>query len=205
MKLEVTVAEIAEIFKVIQEQPEQLFEMIRLDVREIVGKYLTAMMDAELTRFMGREAYVRVSGNEKQRNGSYHRSFTLKNIGEVKVPRDRKGEFKTAVIPRSKQYEDEIGRDLGVLFLGGVSTRTFSMISERLIGRKISPAEISSLNVELTEAVLKWRQKVITNCSLCYHSCGAIMTIENGNAVEIEGLPSETKSQGLGTGTGIRH
>jgi len=29
MKLEVTVAEIAEIFKVIQEQPEQLFEMIK--------------------------------------------------------------------------------------------------------------------------------------------------------------------------------
>ena len=161
MKLEVTVAEIAEIFKVIQEQPEQLFEMIRLDVRETVGKYLTAMMDAELTKFMGREVYVRVAGNEKQRNGSYHRSFTLKNIGEVKVkvPRDRKGEFKTAVIPRSKQYEDEIGRDLGVLFLGGVSTRTLSMISERLIGRKISPAEISSLNVELTEAVLKWRRR----------------------------------------------
>ncbi|HEX7534765.1 MAG TPA: IS256 family transposase [Syntrophales bacterium] len=161
MKLEVTVAEIAEIFKVIQERPEQLFEMIRLDVRDSIGKYLTTMMEAELTQFMGREAYVRVADNEKHRNGSYNRSFTMKNIGEVqvKVPRDREGEFKTSVIPRSKQYEDEIGRDLGVLFLGGVSTRTLSMISERLIGRKISPAEISSVNVELTDAVLKWRQR----------------------------------------------
>ena len=142
MKLEVTVAEVAEIFKVIQEHPERLFEMLRMDIRETVGQYLTAMMNAELTQFMGREAYVRVAGNEKHRNGSYDRSFTLKNIGEVqvKVPRDRKGEFKTSVLPRSKQYEDEIGRDLGVLFLGGVSTRTLSMISERLIGRKISPA-----------------------------------------------------------------
>ena len=33
------------------------------------------------------------------------------------------------------------------------------MISERLIGRKISPAEISSVNVGLTKAVLKWRQR----------------------------------------------
>jgi putative transposase len=39
MKLEVTVAEIADIFKVIQEQPEHLFEMIRLDVKETVWKY----------------------------------------------------------------------------------------------------------------------------------------------------------------------
>ena len=161
MKLEVTVAEIGEIIKTIQKQPEQLFEMIRLDIKESVGQYLTAMMEAELTQFMGREPYVRVAGNVKQRNGSYDRSFTLKNIGEVevKVPRDRAGEFKTVVLPRSKQYEDEISRDLGLLFLGGVSTRTLSMISERLIGRKISPAEISSANKELTDAVLKWRKR----------------------------------------------
>ena len=49
MKLEVTVSEIADIFKEIQERPEQLFEMIRLDIREVVGKYLTTMMNAELT------------------------------------------------------------------------------------------------------------------------------------------------------------
>ena len=85
----------------------------------------------------------------------------MKNIGEVqvKVPLDRKGEFKTSVLPQSKHYEDEIGRDLGVLSLWGVSTRTLSMISERLIGRKISPTEISSVNMELTEAVLSWQQR----------------------------------------------
>ena len=161
MKLEVTVAEIGEIIKTIQKQPEQLFEMIRLDIKENVGQYLTAMMEAELTQFMGREPYVRVAGNEKQRNGFYDRSFTLKNIGEVqvKVPRDRAGEFKTVVLPRSKQYEEEISRDLGLLFLGGVSTRTLSMISERLIGRKISSAEISNANKELTDAVMKWRKR----------------------------------------------
>jgi hypothetical protein len=45
----------------------------------------------------------------------------LKNIGEVqvKVPCDRAGEFKTVVFPRSKQYEEEISRDLGLLLGGG--------------------------------------------------------------------------------------
>ncbi|HAR97316.1 MAG TPA: IS256 family transposase, partial [Syntrophus sp. (in: bacteria)] len=46
MKLEVTVSEIADIFKEIQEQPGQLFEMIRLHIKEVVGNYLTAMMNA---------------------------------------------------------------------------------------------------------------------------------------------------------------
>ena len=44
MKLEVTVAEIADIFKVIQEQPEQLFELIRLDVRDTVGMKTMAVI-----------------------------------------------------------------------------------------------------------------------------------------------------------------
>ena len=60
MKLEVTVSEIADIFKEIQERPGLLFEMIRLDIREVVGNYLTAMMNAELTHDLGREPYVRV-------------------------------------------------------------------------------------------------------------------------------------------------
>jgi len=148
MKLEVTVSEIADIFKEIQERPGQLFEMIRLDIREVVGKYLTTMMNAELTHYLGRDPYVRVSGAVNHRNGSYGRGFALKGVGEVHVdvPRDRKGEFKTSVIPRSKQYEEEVARDFSILFLAGVSTRTLSMISERLIGRRISPAEISSVN-----------------------------------------------------------
>ena len=161
MKLEVTVSEIAEIFKEIQERPGQLFEMIRLDIREVVGNYLTAMMNAELTHYLGREPYVRVSGAANHRNGSYGRGFALKGVGEVHVdiPRDRNGEFKTAVIPRSKQYEEEIARDFSILFLAGISTRSLSMISERLIGRRISPTEISSVNKELNDAVEAWRRR----------------------------------------------
>jgi|GEM_PF-5228536 transposase-like protein len=44
--------------------------MIRLDIREVVGKYLTAMMNAELTHFLGREPYVRVTEAVNHRNGS---------------------------------------------------------------------------------------------------------------------------------------
>ena len=161
MKLEVTVSEIADIFKEIQERPGKLFEMIRLDIREVVGKYLTEMMNAELTHYLGREPYVRVVGNANHRNGSYGRGFALKGVGEVHVdiPRDRNGEFKTSVIPRSKQYEEEIARDFSILFLAGVSTRSLSMISERLIGRRISPTEISSASIDLNGAVEAWRRR----------------------------------------------
>jgi transposase-like protein len=94
MKLEVTVSEIADIFKEIQERPGQLFEMIRLDIREVVGKYLTAMMNAELTHYLGRDPYVRVSGAVNHRNGSYGRGFALKGVGEVNFPPEEWISFK---------------------------------------------------------------------------------------------------------------
>lgn len=170
MKVEISVPEVVEIFQGIQEQPEKLFEMIRTDIRESVGHYLSEMMSVELTHFLGREPYERKQGETNHRNGSYGKRFTMKGIGQVhlEVPRDRKGEFQTQIIPRSKQYEDELRQDLCLMFLTGVSTRTLSMISQRLIGRKISPTQISNANKELIEAVEKWRNRDLSGDSVKY-------------------------------------
>ncbi len=42
------------------------------------------------------------------------------------------------------------------MFLTGISTRSLSMLSKRLIGRKVSPAEVSFANNELIDAGEKW-------------------------------------------------
>jgi len=49
--------------------------MIRADTRETISQYLSGLMDAQLTHFLGRKPY--------------ERNFTLKGIGEVdlQVPR----------------------------------------------------------------------------------------------------------------------
>jgi putative transposase len=45
------------------------------------------------------------------------------------------------------------------MFLSGVSTRTLSLISRRLIGRSLSHEEVSRANRELTEAIERWRMR----------------------------------------------
>ena len=161
MKMEISVAEVRELINEIRQQPGNLFDMIRLNVQETVGQYLSTLMNSELTEFLGRERYERSDGQSNHRNGSYPRHFTLKGIGEVgvRVPRDRKGEFNTQVIPRSKQYEDTLREDLCAMFLAGVSTRTLSLMSERLIGRSLSPTEVSEASKELSRAVEQWRER----------------------------------------------
>jgi putative transposase len=170
MRMELSVTEVVELINQVRDERESLFEMIRTNVQESVGKYLSTLMDMELTEFLGRQRYERSDNDSNHRNGSYPRAFTLKGIGEVgvKVPRDRKSEFKTEVLPRSKQYEDAIREDMSVMFLAGVSTRTLSLISERLIGRKISVSEVSKASSQLTEAVEAWRERDLSEEPIKY-------------------------------------
>jgi len=99
--------------------------------------FVPNLMDMELDHFLGRKRYERTGGEDpNHRNGSYDRGFTLKGIGPVgvKVPRDRRGRFKTQIIARSKRDEEDLRQDLCLMVLSGVSTRSLSMISSRLIG-----------------------------------------------------------------------
>ena len=59
--------------------------MIRVDVKESVGRYMSELMDTELSDFLGRKRYERIEGKNNHRNGSYARKYTLKGIGEVAV------------------------------------------------------------------------------------------------------------------------
>jgi len=170
VKMELTVPEVLELINGIHQQPGSLFEMIRTNVQETVGQYLSTLMDMELTEFLGRPRYRRVDKESNHRNGSYQRKFTLKGIGKVdlKVPRDRNAEFTTQVIPRSKQYEDSLREDLCAMFLTGVSTRTLSLISERLMGRRLSATEVSKASRELTQAVEAWRERDLSGEPIKY-------------------------------------
>ena len=170
MKMEISVAEVMELINEIRQEPDNLFEMIRANVKDSVGHYLSELMETELTGFLGRDRYERAEGESNHRNGSYGRKFAMKGIGQVdvKVPRDRKGEFTTQVLPRSKQYEDALREDLCAMFLGGVSTRTLALMSERLIGRRISPMEVSNASRELSRAVEAWRERDLSSEPIKY-------------------------------------
>lgn len=161
IELSVNVPEVKEFINDIAKTPSKIFDMLRLNVKGTVGKYLTVLMEAELTVYLGRERYKRHEEHKGYRNGGYERRFTLKGIGEitVKVPRDREGNFKTKVLPKCQQYEDSIREDLVLMYLSGISGRGLSMLSKRLIGRKISHGEVSRASAELTKGIEAWRNR----------------------------------------------
>jgi putative transposase len=176
VKVEISVAEVAEVFKELRGQPGKIVEMVKADMPKAVGEYLSEIMKVELAQFLGRQPYERADGESNHRNGSYPRRFALKGIGEVgvRVPRDRRGEYETQVIPRSKQYEDELRQDIAGMFLGGLSTRTLAMMSQRLLGHQISAGEVSRCSRELIKAIAHWRNRDLSTIHFKYLFCDGV-------------------------------
>jgi len=170
MQITLSVTEFKELCKSLQKRPKKLFKMMRQEIRQTMGQYLSELIRMELTHYLGRQPYERRDGYRNHRNDYYHRRFTLKGIGEVlvRMARDRKGKFHSQVLPRSKRYEEELRQDICVMYLTGISTRTLSMISEKLLGRKISAGEVSRVSKQLVEAVEKWRLRDLSGERIQY-------------------------------------
>jgi len=170
MELKVSVSEAIALIKEVENVPAKILKYIGMNIQKEVGAFLTNLMDKELTDHVGREKYERKEGNSDYRNGSYSRTFCIKGIGdvEVRVPRDRDGDFQTQVLPRNKQYDERIVEDIAAMYLTGISTRTLSLLSRRLIGRSLSPTEVSNASTELKHAVEAWRSRNLSHEAIKY-------------------------------------
>ena len=60
MKVEISVSEVVQVFKEMQEHPGKVLEMVRADMAKVVGGYLSDIMQVELARFLGRKPYERM-------------------------------------------------------------------------------------------------------------------------------------------------
>ena len=121
MKIVVKVNDIVELAKRFRTEPRAAMQEVVAQVRGVVTETLERVMDAEIDLVLGEG---KEAGNK--RNGYTKRSFAIKGIGEVsvKVPRDRKGTFESKIVPPSRRYDEVIERDIALLNLAGLPTRT---------------------------------------------------------------------------------
>jgi transposase-like protein len=72
---------------------------------------------------------------------------------ELSVPRDRNGEFSTALFERYQRSEKALVAALAEMYVQGVSTRKVKAITEELCGHRFSASTISQINQGLDVAL----------------------------------------------------
>ena len=100
-------------------------------LKEIVGRVLQELLEAEMTEHIGAAPYERGEGRTGHRNG--HKPRTLRTrVGtlDLLVPQDREGTFSTRIFARYQRNEKALCLALMEMYVGGVSTRKVRDVTE---------------------------------------------------------------------------
>jgi len=154
IKLEIRLAELPKALEAFKVNRKAALEALSIELRKAVSTTINELMKAEIDVFLGA-----ADQSDNKRNG-YHpeREYVIKGIGGVTIrtPKDRKSRFESAVVPAHERTDPRLKADMAVLHLAGLSSRTLSMISRRLLGVEVSKDTISASLGLLAGEAEKW-------------------------------------------------
>lgn len=126
-------------------------------MKALMKEALQEVLAGEMTDFLGAAPGERTDGRHGYRAGYYGRNLVTR-IGklELRIPRDRGGEFSTALFERYARSEKALVAALAEMYVQGVSTRKVTAITEELCGHSFSASAISAINKSLDAALAKF-------------------------------------------------
>jgi putative transposase len=120
------------------------------------------------------------------RNGSYTRDLVTASgrIEEIKVPRDREGQFHTQVFDRYSRFEPHIAEGLTQMFVAGRRTHKVGEVAQTLMGVAPSASTISRHNQTLTHQFEAWRERPLLEHWRIVYLDGVHFTIRHGDKAD---------------------
>ena len=165
---------------------QEFHQYLRTLAQSAVRTVIEAVMREELDAFIG-VAWGESSPKRKgYRNGSYLRDLVTSTgrLEDIKVPRDREGQFHTQAFDRYSRYEPHIAEGLTQMFVTGTSTHKVGEVAQTLMGVAPSASAISRLNQSLTHQFEAWRERPLQEHWRIVYLDGVHFSIRHGNKAD---------------------
>ncbi len=135
-------------------------------MKELFSDVLQTVMEAELEDKLGYEKSERVSSNDEKtvlknyRNG-YSKKTVKKQLGEVdvKIPRDRNGEYESQIIGKYDRNADGMEEKILALYSCGMSQRDISEQIKNLYNVDISDGLVSKIVEKIAPEITAWQNR----------------------------------------------
>lgn len=135
-------------------------------MKELFSDVLQQVMEAELEEKLGYEKSERLSKNdendcrENYRNG-YSKKKVKTQLGEVevKIPRDRNGEYEPQIIGKYKRNADGMEEKILGLYSCGMSQRDIAEQIKNLYDVEISDGLVSKIVEKVTPEINAWQNR----------------------------------------------
>jgi putative transposase len=165
MKFVVRVKDVVTLAALFRESPGSAMEQLAEQMRTAMAATLESVMESEIEFFLGEKAQ-----GDNKRNGYVSRVYGIKGVGQVRVrvPRDRKGRFESAVVPHGRRYDEATERDLALLNLAGLSTRMLANVSASVLGIQVSAQEVSEALHHIVPAARRFLDRSLADRKWVY-------------------------------------
>jgi len=129
-------------------------------LKYILETVFNELLEKEMTEHIKAQKYEQNEERCGHRNGYRKRNLhTRVGTLELRVPRDREGNFSPEVFEKYQRSEKALVLALQEMYLNGVSTRKTKKITEKLCGTEFSKDQVSRLAKQLDEQQNEWRNR----------------------------------------------
>ena len=153
IKVEIKVPELVRAVESFKVNRLAALEQMTGEIKKNVGELFNQLLKAEMDIFLGRPEQT-----DNKRNGYEEREYALKGVGcvRIRMPVDRKRDFKSAIVPSREQIDPRVREDIAVLHLAGLSNRVLALVSRRILGVEVSTDTVTKSLDLVEEKALKW-------------------------------------------------
>ncbi len=135
-------------------------------VKDLVAPTLQAMLDAEMNSHLGylkKDPSGNLSGNS--RNGHYPKKIKTASAGaiDIKVPRDRKGEFEPIVVKKYENIESDVEERIISMYAKGMTTGDINIHMNEIYGVNIDKSTISTITDKILPLVKEWQDRPLAS------------------------------------------
>ena len=130
-------------------------------LKQSFGKVIQSMLEEEMNEYLGHEKYEYSKENKTNyRNGSSTKKVKS-NLGEleIKIPRDRNGEFEPIIVPKHSRDISNIEQQIINLYSMGTSTREISNYIEEMYGFSVSADMVSNITDKIILEMEEWKTR----------------------------------------------
>jgi len=135
---------------------------IHAKLKELFRDTIQEILEIELDNHLGYEKHSVAGNNSGNSRNGYSAPKTVKtSYGEtdVKVPRDRNGEFEPQIIKKYQTTLSQIEEQVLSLYAKGMSTRDIEDQMRDLYGIDVSPMMVSKITDKIMPLIIEWQSR----------------------------------------------
>ena len=155
-------------------------------MKDLHAKVYQELLEREMDLHLGYEKHSSIGNNTgNSRNGSYSKRIQTEH-GEhnIRVPRDREGDFEPVIVPKHQSRGLNIEKLVISLYAKGMSVSDIEEEMKEIYGINLSTSAISIITNKVSQQAIEWQNRPLDSLYLIVWMDGIVFKVrENGKVI----------------------